>query len=318
MTRAEILQRVSTDARSAPQVRLLLRDDEELAAVVPPAELDAARRALAGVAVNVPRGPTTVIDRVAADDGVWGIYVVAGILVRSVSVGRAALPELVGPGEVLGPPVPLDSVLPSEERFTAIERAEIVALGPRAARAMGRWPAMLAVLERRRSAQRLRATTLGAITQLPNVEMRVLAALWHLAETWGRVSLDGTIIPFRFTHEVLGQFVAARRPTVSLSLRKLHAVNLVRRLDDGSWLLPNGSDARLREMLASEATETSIVASARVARPTTRRVVAGASETTAYAEELLADAGAVRAEATQALRRARADRARTRSPLRPG
>ena len=114
--------------------------------------------------------------------------------------------------------------------------------------------------------QRLRATGLAAIGHLPSAELRILAVLWHLAETWGKVVVDGVLIPFPFTHAALGQLMGARRPTVSLALVNLHTEGLVRRLDDGTWLLPAGSDVALREMLAGRSPVPEAVIRARVIR----------------------------------------------------
>jgi CRP-like cAMP-binding protein len=62
--------------------------------------------------------------------------------------------------------------------------------------------------------------------------------LQHIAERAGRVTSDGTLIPIRLTHEALGKLVGARRPTVSLAMKELDAAGRVRRLADGTWLLP--------------------------------------------------------------------------------
>ena len=59
------------------------------------------------------------------------------------------------------------------------------------------------------------------ICQLPRVEDRVLAVLWLLAESWGHVTPAGVRLPLALTHETLGALIGARRPTVTLALRKL-------------------------------------------------------------------------------------------------
>jgi CRP/FNR family transcriptional regulator, cyclic AMP receptor protein len=69
------------------------------------------------------------------------------------------------------------------------------------------------------------------------VEDRLHAMLWLLAERWGRVTPEGVTLPLRLTHELLGQLVGAKRPTVSLAMKELEARGAVRRRLDGAWLL---------------------------------------------------------------------------------
>jgi hypothetical protein len=70
------------------------------------------------------------------------------------------------------------------------------------------------------------------------VELRVLALLWHLAERWGRVGREGVVLPVKLTHETLGRFVGARRPSVTLAMGQLADDGLITRRDDGAWVLP--------------------------------------------------------------------------------
>jgi hypothetical protein len=44
-------------------------------------------------------------------------------------------------------------------------------------------------------------------------------------------------VRLRLTHELIGQLVGAKRPTVSLALRELDERGTVYRRSDGSWLL---------------------------------------------------------------------------------
>jgi DNA-binding transcriptional MocR family regulator len=65
----------------------------------------------------------------------------------------------------------------------------------------------------------------------------VLSILWHLAERWGRMTLDGVALPLTLSHRLLAQLIGARRPTVSTALGQLAARGEVVRLPGGSWLL---------------------------------------------------------------------------------
>jgi hypothetical protein len=77
------------------------------------------------------------------------------------------------------------------------------------------------------------------ICQLPRVAERLLAMMWLLAESWGRVTPAGVTLPLMLTHEALGALIGARRPTVSLALAELVQRGAVVR-QDGGWLLLEG------------------------------------------------------------------------------
>lgn len=270
-----------------PSPRASLLDiDPELARLVPAEERDVARRAASGVVVRLGPGPTPVLGQLGRRDDVVGIYVAGGVLVREVRLARAAIPELVGPGDLIGAHTDASAVLPVEEHFSVVEPAQLLVLGAAAARAFARWPRLLAELDRRRCAQHLRATTLGAIAHLPNVDVRLLATFWHLAETWARVTADGTIVPFPLTHAMLGRFVGAQRPTVSLALAKLAGEGLVHRLPDETWLLSERSSQALIAMLEDDTAPPTVVVRARVAREAARERRSEASALHAQSDQL--------------------------------
>ena len=81
-----------------------------------------------------------------------------------------------------------------------------------------------------------RLTDQLVICQLPRVDQRVLAVMWLLAESWGQVTPGGIRLPLTLTHETLGALVGARRPTVTLALRKLSDEGSIVHQDSG-WLL---------------------------------------------------------------------------------
>ena len=75
-----------------------------------------------------------------------------------------------------------------------------------------------------------------AICQLPRVEDRVLAILWLLAESWGRVSAEGVLLPIDLTHQALGELIGAKRPTVTLAVGQLARRGAAERRTAG-WML---------------------------------------------------------------------------------
>jgi CRP-like cAMP-binding protein len=86
----------------------------------------------------------------------------------------------------------------------------------------------------------------AAISQLPRVELRVLALLWQLADRWGRVTPLGVEIDLELTHEALGRLIGAQRPTVSLALADLAEAGAVTRTARRRGLLGRGSRDLLR------------------------------------------------------------------------
>jgi hypothetical protein len=78
------------------------------------------------------------------------------------------------------------------------------------------------------------------------VEDRLLGMLWLLAESWGKVTSAGTVLPLHFTHESLGAMVGARRPTVTLALGELADRGAVIQRE-GGWLLIEPPQRRQQE-----------------------------------------------------------------------
>jgi hypothetical protein len=68
------------------------------------------------------------------------------------------------------------------------------------------------------------------------VDARVQALLWHLADRWGHVTLDGVVVPVRLTHDMIGRLVGAHRPSVTTALSELNREDRIARLPHG-WLL---------------------------------------------------------------------------------
>jgi Crp-like helix-turn-helix domain len=113
----------------------------------------------------------------------------------------------------------------------------VAILDDRVLPALRAWPAIGSRLIARAARQAARAAEQRAISQLPRVELRIRALLWHLAERWGRIGASGVLVPLELTHEALGRLVGARRPTVTLALSELARTGAVTRRADGSWVL---------------------------------------------------------------------------------
>jgi len=127
-------------------------------------------------------------------------------------------------------------MLVSDSSTRAVGGTRLVLLGGELLLATRRWPGLARGLYERFAQQTDRLATQLVICQLPRVDQRLLALMWLLAESWGRVTASGTTLPLKLTHDVLGALIGARRPTVTLALRDLAERGAVVKRDQG-WLL---------------------------------------------------------------------------------
>jgi len=226
----------------------LLDADPDLAQGIPAEELPYARRA-AVAPLHVPApGPWAPG---AAEDfgtGVTGLLVLRGLLTRDVLLESRTASQLVGPGDLIAPWTLGETLLPVGMRWTVTGGTTLAVLDERFTAAGRRWPQLVAAVRERAFEQQDRAAVQGAIAQLPRVELRILALLWHLADQWGRVTGAGVALPLRLTHETLGRLVGAQRPTVTLAVGQLLDDDMITRRDDGTLLL----HARSRDALAPD------------------------------------------------------------------
>ena len=220
--------------------------DPDLGAGIAPNDWELARQACRGELVHVPPGVWSVPDWLAQRDDLFGLVVAEGVMCREVALHDRHMLELLAPGDVLQLPVLAERPrLGGPVHLTAVAETRLVGLSGAFARAVARWPCLLAAVHRRLEAQRERLAIQGLIAHLPRAEHRVLLTLWHLAEGWGRVVPEGTLLPLTLTHDVLGQLSAARRSTVTLAVVALEADGYVIRLPDGAWLLPVEAEHRV-------------------------------------------------------------------------
>lgn len=179
---------------------------------------------------------TLDLESLLAEHRAFGATVFDGLIMSSLRVGEQTGIHLLGPGDLL---VPRNELWPSwlaDLNFRTAAPVQLGLLGNDLLAAVYRWPRLLQGLYGAMGDQLQRLTVQQVICQLPRVEDRILAMLWLLAESWGHVTPGGVRVPLALTHETLGALIGARRPTVTLALRKLS--------DDGAlvpqhtgWLL---------------------------------------------------------------------------------
>ncbi|TML28973.1 MAG: Crp/Fnr family transcriptional regulator [Actinobacteria bacterium] len=226
----------------------LLEADPELGAALEPDRRDEARRRIVARVVDVSDG---VWDprRDTAEDSVWGAIVLDGLLLHDLELTDTRASELIGPGDAFDPREPglQESVVPVSTEWSVLEPTRLALLDRAFALSAARWPEVVGELHGRTAARAFRLSVQMAICQLPRVELRLMLALWHLAERFGRVGPEGVTLPLPLSHRLLGQVVGARRPTVTLALTRLHQAGLVERLD-GVWRLHGHAPGELGEL----------------------------------------------------------------------
>lgn len=237
--------------RSDPRQTVTLLDaDPDLGDGLESEQLDVARRqAVASVVVLETTGWEPNKIGKTGKEGWLGLFIVNGLLIRQVTVGRRSACELFGPGDLIRPwdtdgeyaPLTISvkwHVL-KPTRLAVLDTAFVMRIAP--------WPSITSRIVGR-VAQRARYLALTqAVTHLPRVYARLLILFWLLAERWGRVSPDGVRVTLPLTHEVLAMLVGAHRPPVTIALQRLSRAGLLVRERQDKWLLTHLAIERLSE-----------------------------------------------------------------------
>ena len=167
----------------------------------------------------------------------FGLIVCDGLIVRELDLAGTTTADLLGPGDIVAVGQARERLLATSEDWHVGGRATVAILDDRVLPALHAWPALSSRLIARAACQAARAAEQRAISQLPRVELRIRALLWHLAERWGRIAPTGIVVPLELTHGALGRLVGAQRPTVTLALAELARDGSVVRRSDGAWIL---------------------------------------------------------------------------------
>jgi CRP/FNR family cyclic AMP-dependent transcriptional regulator len=224
----------------------LLEIDADLAAAVPEREREAAARRLVADTLEVEPGPWEGLER---EPETIGLLVVEGFLTRDVVFAGALSRELLATGDVLRPWDVEDDLFPTppESGWTVLEPTRLARIDASLLGLGARWPRLLdQIIHRIVDRTRWLAVRL-AITGVTRVDERLLFFFWHAAGRWGRVTPEGTVIELPLTHEILGELIGARRPSVTTALNGLRSEGRLEQLP-GGWLLrgeppaPGGRD----------------------------------------------------------------------------
>jgi CRP/FNR family transcriptional regulator, cyclic AMP receptor protein len=198
-----------------------------------------ARRHVIALLDSIEPGPWEPAETYGGDPAFLGLLVIDGMVARDVELGGRRCSELLGPGDLLRPWDYDESELPSvpsESAWVVLEPSRVAVLDRRFARIACRWPELVARLIGRTLRRSRWLAILLTISSMPRVDTRVQALLWHLADRWGHVTLDGVVVPVRLTHDMIGRLVGAHRPSVTTALSELAREGRISRLPNG-WLL---------------------------------------------------------------------------------
>jgi len=202
-----------------PVVQILVADPDLAENMQPEARRQATQLLRARV-FRVPKGhwqPPGI------DHGTIGLMLLDGLMVRTLHLGSVSSSEVVGPTDIIRPWETnlLPSVVPASADWVVLHEARVALLDARATALIGHWPELTAAVAGRMLRRTRSLAYLMAAQHFVRVEDRLLATLWHLASMWGRVTPQGTVVPFRLTHEMLAGIIGAKRPTTTIAVRAL-------------------------------------------------------------------------------------------------
>lgn len=185
--------------------------------------------------VEIPEGPFQ-LEAILGTHQAFAAGVLDGMAVHAIQIGGQSGIQLLGPGDLLIQPNSEPPAWLQDVAFRAPAPMSVAVLGEDFLAVARRAPRLIPALYDCVGDQMQRLSSQFVICQLPRVEQRVLAILWLLAESWGHVTPGGVRVPMALTHETLGGLIGARRPTVTLAIRKLSEQGAIVRQDSG-WLL---------------------------------------------------------------------------------
>jgi hypothetical protein len=220
----------------------LLDVDPDLGRLLAEAARERARHELQVARRTLRRGVWDVGGCTGAGDGSLGLLLLDGVVAREVVLGSTVSTELLGAGDLVRPWTS-DAAAPLADmvvRWNALSDARVALLDRGFTARAAAFPSVGALLLERVEARAQRLATARAISQMKRVDERIVAMLRHLSDRWGRVTVNGVVLPLRISHRMLAELVGARRPTVSSAISDLARRDVVTRQSDGSWLLRCG------------------------------------------------------------------------------
>lgn len=231
--------------------RCVLDLDADLADELGPEPRRVARAAATATVIDVEPGPLAMVDWLERAGRGPGVLVLQGVLTLGVRVGDRLSAELAGAGDLLQPLwAEPNQLLSCTVRWRALTPMRFAILDAAFARRVRFWPQLTHALLRRAGRRAVNLNAQRAIAAQPRLEVRLALLFWHLAGRWGRVEPGGVRLPVPLTHQLLGELIAAERPSVSHALARLAQAGLLDGHGD-EWHLHGTLDERLPAMIAA-------------------------------------------------------------------
>jgi hypothetical protein len=174
-------------------------------------------------------------DRMPQGPGHLGFLLVDGLMVREMVIARGHGVELLTSGDLLRPSQE-DAASFARARWQVLRPITLAELGPDLAASIARFPVLVEGLLERVMQRSRSLAAYATIESVRSLDDRLIALFWHLAERHGERRTDGVLVPLPLTHQILAELVGARRPSVTVALKRLDAAERVQRVPDG-WLL---------------------------------------------------------------------------------
>jgi CRP/FNR family cyclic AMP-dependent transcriptional regulator len=157
-----------------------------------------------------------------------GLLILDGLIAFETGTGDRVATELLGSGDLLqAPALPSDDLLERSCRWRALWPTRFALLDEDFVNRVRPFPQVVRALLSRACRRTAELDVLRAITSQPRLEVRLVLLLWHLAARWGKVDPSSVRLCLPLTHRLLGQLVAAERPSVSHALKRLAQAGLV-------------------------------------------------------------------------------------------
>jgi CRP/FNR family transcriptional regulator, cyclic AMP receptor protein len=157
-----------------------------------------------------------------------GLLILEGLVAFETRTGDRVATELVGAGDLLqAPSLATDEVLERTCSWRALRPTRFALLDADFANRVRPFPQIIRALLRRACRRNAELDMLRAITSQPRLEIRLVLVLWHLSARWGRVEPASVRLSLPLTHRLLGQLVAAERPSISHALKRLSNAGMI-------------------------------------------------------------------------------------------
>jgi CRP/FNR family cyclic AMP-dependent transcriptional regulator len=178
-----------------------------------------------------------------------GLLILDGLIAVDTRITNRTTTELLGSGDLLQPlSRHVDDMIERVASWRALRACRLAFLDTEFAERVLPWPQIGHALLRRTERRAEDLAVLRAISCQPRLEVRLVLFLWHLAARWGRVEPGGIHLMLPLTHRLLGQLVAAERPSISHALGRLADAGLVSGAG-GDWHLHGKIDDHLESLI---------------------------------------------------------------------